>query len=84
MAGTVTPYYTDNSVALYRGDARDVLPTLVESVDLLLTDPPYGMAFSVASDGVRQGVRVVRQVVLADYERRNRWDRSPERIDGAS
>ena len=31
------------NATLYRGDCRDVLPTLAdESVDIILTDPPYG------------------------------------------
>lgn len=38
-----TPYYSDESVTIYHGDCRDVLPTLAP-VDLLLTDPPYGIA----------------------------------------
>lgn len=63
------PYYEDEYVTLYHSDCRDVAPSLDhESVDLLLTDPPYGMAFnsgwaaskSVKSDGERQGARVVR------------------------
>jgi site-specific DNA-methyltransferase (adenine-specific) len=64
------PYYRDGSVTIYHGDCRDVAPSLAPgSVDCLLTDPPYGMAFvsgwtaakaTVKSDGVRQGVRVVR------------------------
>jgi site-specific DNA-methyltransferase (adenine-specific) len=37
------PYYADDLVTLYLGDCRDVLPTLTP-VDLLLTDPPYGIA----------------------------------------
>lgn len=36
------PYYEDESVAIYHGDARDVLPS-VGPVDLVLTDPPYGI-----------------------------------------
>jgi adenine-specific DNA-methyltransferase len=36
------PYYQDDLVTLYHGRAEDVLPTLEpESVDVLLTDPPY-------------------------------------------
>jgi site-specific DNA-methyltransferase (adenine-specific) len=38
----MTPYYADDSVTLYHGDCREVLPTL-EHFDLLLTDPPYGI-----------------------------------------
>lgn len=36
------PYYVDDSVALYHGDCREILPELPEgSVDVLITDPPY-------------------------------------------
>lgn len=38
----MTPYYQDDSVVIYHGDAREVLPTLGH-FDLLLTDPPYGI-----------------------------------------
>lgn len=64
------PYYDNGTVTIYHGDCRDVAAHLPpQSVDLLLTDPPYGMAFvsgktaaklTVKSDGVRQGIRVVR------------------------
>lgn len=35
------PYYQDESITIYHGDCREVLPTLGK-VDLVLTDPPYG------------------------------------------
>jgi site-specific DNA-methyltransferase (adenine-specific) len=38
----VKPYYADESVTLYHGDFRDVLPTLGVVADLIVTDPPYG------------------------------------------
>jgi len=66
----VRPYYDDGTCVIYHGDCRDVAQHIEpKSVDLLLADPPYGMAFvsgwtaakqTVKSDGVRQGVRVVR------------------------
>lgn len=37
------PYYSDESVTLYHGDCREVLPNLDLDVDLLCTDPPYGL-----------------------------------------
>ncbi len=36
------PYYQDDYCTIYHGDCRDILPGL-EPVDLVLTDPPYGM-----------------------------------------
>jgi site-specific DNA-methyltransferase (adenine-specific) len=36
------PYYQDDAVTIYCGDCRDILPDLPK-VDLVLTDPPYGI-----------------------------------------
>ena len=36
------PYYDEIGITIYHGDCREVLPSL-SKVDLLLTDPPYGM-----------------------------------------
>jgi len=36
------PYYQDDAVTIYNADCRDVLPML-DKVDLVLTDPPYGI-----------------------------------------
>lgn len=36
------PYFQDDSVTIYHGDCREILPTLAP-VDLVLTDPPYGI-----------------------------------------
>jgi len=38
----VTPYYSHAGIVIIHGDCRDVLPGL-DPVDLVLTDPPYGM-----------------------------------------
>jgi len=41
------PYYEQGDITIYHADCRDVLPTLeAGSVDLVLTDPPYGINFS--------------------------------------
>jgi DNA modification methylase len=36
----VTPYYDEDGITIYHGDALDVLPTL-SGADLVVTDPPY-------------------------------------------
>ena len=38
------PYYEDGQITIYHGDCREILPTL-EPVDLVLTDPPYGIGY---------------------------------------
>jgi len=37
------PYYEDGSCTIYHGDCLEILPQLPK-VDLVLTDPPYGIA----------------------------------------
>lgn len=37
------PYYADEWVTIYHADCRDVLPHV--DADVMVTDPPYGMAF---------------------------------------
>ncbi len=38
----IAPYYESDGITIYHGDCRDILPEL-EPVDLVLTDPPYGI-----------------------------------------
>jgi site-specific DNA-methyltransferase (adenine-specific) len=44
------PYFEtpDGRITIYCGDCREVLPTLTEPVDLVLTDPPYGVRYVTA------------------------------------
>jgi DNA modification methylase len=44
----MTPYYQDDACTIYHGDCREILP-LLPKVDLVLTDPPYG----IGRDGMR-------------------------------
>ena len=42
----MTPYYENNGITLYHGDCREIVADLdVESIDAVVTDPPYGLAF---------------------------------------
>ena len=40
----MTPYYADDLITIYHARCEDVLPSIdPDTVDLLLTDPPYGI-----------------------------------------
>ena len=39
------PYYEDEWATLFCGDAAEIIPTLDLTPDLLVTDPPYGVAY---------------------------------------
>lgn len=39
------PYYEEDGIVIYNADCREVLPSLPK-VDLVLTDPPYGISFA--------------------------------------
>lgn len=38
----MTPYYADDTVTLFLGDCREILPHLGRRFDAVITDPPYG------------------------------------------
>lgn len=38
----MTPYYTDDTVTLYHGDCREVIPALGLTAACIVADPPYG------------------------------------------
>jgi site-specific DNA-methyltransferase (adenine-specific) len=94
----VTPYFDDGQVTIYLGDARDVVETIADvSVDLIVTDPPYGMNYdsgwsgaAVHLDGTRLCLRMYRQLlpglqrVLKDGSHVywfTRWDVWPDAYD---
>ena len=71
----VTPYYQDESVTLFLGDCREVLPAL-GAFDVLLTDPPYGIGAAKRSFiSHKKGVKS-RLGVATDYGDSD-WDNSP-------
>lgn len=44
------PYFQDDAVTIYCADCRDILPDLPK-VDLVLTDPPYGIGYCGGGGG---------------------------------
>lgn len=46
----IKPYYSDEWATIYHGDCREILPQL-QPVDLVLTDPPYGVRLSSGRAG---------------------------------
>jgi hypothetical protein len=48
----VTPYYEDGAVVIYHGDCAEVLPDIPdESVDIVVTSPPYNMGLTPGGNG---------------------------------
>jgi DNA modification methylase len=67
------PYYQDDWVTIYHGDCREILPTLPK-VDLVLTDPPYGIG---ADKNLRANKQHGKAVAPSrDYGTGN-WDNCP-------
>jgi site-specific DNA-methyltransferase (adenine-specific) len=45
------PYFQDSHCTIYHGDCREILPIL-QPVDLLLTDPPYGIGYNATKSNL--------------------------------
>lgn len=91
-AATPVPYYEDGQITVYRGDCRAILPTLA-AVDLVLTDPPYGVSYvsnrtagrgvaPITNDGARISLRLYREVMPLLQANHvlwfTRWDAWPD------
>lgn len=61
----MTPYYSDDWVSIYHGDCREVVPTLDDgSVDMVLTDPPYGLGIGYGRTAL--GLRTIANDTTTD------------------
>ena len=70
----VTPYYEQDGITIYHGDCGDMLPA-VDRVDLVLTDPPYG----IGRDG--KPVSHIGDTVTTRASRYRGWDQAPPTDD---
>jgi DNA modification methylase len=66
----MTPYYDKDGITIYHGDCRDILPSL-EPVDLVLTDPPYGIGEAAGKNKSRGALATAK-----DYGN-DAWDDAP-------
>lgn len=81
----VTPYYSDDSVQLFHGDCLDLDAWL--AADVLVTDPPYGMAYQSNMVRDRRNARLGRPI-LGDKDTQSRdlilreWGNRPSLVFG--
>ncbi len=67
-----TPYYDKDGITIYNADCREVLPFL-EPVDLVLTDPPYGIGEAAGRNKKRGGKFRGKLIPARDYGY-SEWD----------
>lgn len=61
------PYYEQDGITIYHGDCRAVLPTLAP-VDLVLTDPPYGIGEARGKNKSRTKLAVAKDYGVAAWD----------------
>lgn len=66
----IKPYYQTENGVLYYGDCLEILPQLTEKVDLVLTDPPYGLGTRM--QGGTWGA-TIKDKMAWDKEARQEW-----------
>ena len=67
------PYFQRDGITLYHGDCREILPSLPK-VDLVLTDPPYGIGEARKDFASRSNAAIQR-----DYGK-SAWDDAPPSV----
>lgn len=60
------PYFQEDGITIYHGDCREVMPSL-ETCDLLLTDPPYGLNFDSNHESTWSAIAGDDSTILRDW-----------------
>jgi site-specific DNA-methyltransferase (adenine-specific) len=47
------PYYEDSSCTIYHGDCAEIMESVWFGVDVLVTDPPYGIRYSPSQNSAK-------------------------------
>jgi len=68
-----TPYYDEDGITIYNADCRQVLP-FIGRVDVLLTDPPYGIG---ADKNLRANKQHGKAVAPSKDYGEGEWDNEP-------
>ena len=61
------PYYDHAGITIYHGDCRDVMPGL-DGVDVLVTDPPYGLSLGSHGGASDKRTRELRKGCYESYD----------------
>lgn len=67
----MTPYYQDAHSTIYLGDCRDVIVDVPIVVDLMITDPPYGIGEANGKNKSRTKLAIAKDYGADD------WDNEP-------
>lgn len=68
----IKPYYEETGITIYHGDCREILPQLPK-VDLVLTDPPYGIDFHSARPSEERKKEKIQNDGLDAYQAMLPW-----------
>jgi DNA modification methylase len=64
---TLKPTYQDKGIELYLGDCLEIMKTIPDkSIDLVLTDPPYGIGADKGVGGAYKKVENTKGIGMCD------------------
>lgn len=69
----ITPYYQDDHTTIYNSDCAEILADL-DTVDLLLTDPPYGIGEAAGKNKSRSKLATAKDYGVSDWDNQRAGD----------